>query len=228
MYARKKKTEKEAALTAINRYVNKLNNLETSLSAVQNPPISKKANSKQTYIEIPHSEKPTYAGEEKETAQQGDTNENSNETSVEMPKNKQQSAINELLKKVALVVAPKIRQLKEDNDAALEGREPSRVTQNQNVKRYPVATHGIMPPIGMQQQPQAQPQQPAQQPQSRPSAPPVGNGSTPQSRPIQSFGGLDVNNKLTGNSGLAGGRNPGKALKQSNWWRALEKATQRQ
>lgn len=213
MYARKKKTEKEAALTAISRYVNKLNNLEGNLFTVQNPPISKNANSKQTYIEIPHSEKPTYAGEEKETAQQSEPNENSNETSVEMPKNKQQNAINALLKKVALVVAPGIKRLKEKQDAAAEGREPAYVPENQDVKHYPVATPGIMPPMGSQQQTaQAQPQQP----QSRPSAPPVGNGSTPQSRPIQSFGGLDVNNKLTGNSGLAGGRNPGKALKQSS------------
>jgi hypothetical protein len=78
----------------------------------------------------------------------------------------------------------------------------------------------------MGSQPQPQQQAPAKQPQSRPSAPAVGNGSTPQSRPIQSFGGLDVNNKLTGNSGFAGGRNPGAGIKTSSspaWQRSAGK-----
>lgn len=214
MYAHKKQDEKAAALTAIHSYVNKLNNSLILPHTVQNKAFSKIANSKQTYIEIPHSEKPTYAGEEREKNPEHRPDFDVTQSGTNQPKKRQENAINALLKKVALVVGPNIKKMKEQQDAALEGREPVYVPSNENVKRYPVATPGIMPPMGSQ--PQAPQQAPAKQPQSRPSAPAVGNGSTPQSRPIQSFGGLDVNNKLTGNSGLAGGRNPGAGLKTSS------------
>lgn len=219
MYARKKKDEKEAALTAIHRYVNKLNNSVMFTGTAQNPPTAKAANSKQTYIEIPHSEKPTYAGEEREQNPEKAPDFDVTLPDKDKPSNRRENAINSLLQKISMIVGPNIKKLKEQHDAALEGREPVYVAQNENVKRYPVATPGIMPPIGSQ--PQAPQQAPAKQPQSRPSAPPVGNGSTPQSRPIQSFGGLDVGNKLTGNSGLAGGRNPGAGLKTSSYWRTF-------
>ena len=219
MYAHKKQDEKAAALTAIHSYVNKLNNLLILPHTVQNKAFSKVANSKQTYIEIPHSENPTYAGEEREKNPEHRPDFDVTQSGTNQPKKRQENAINSLLKKISMIVGPNIKKMKEEQDAALEGREPVYVTQNENVKRYPVATPGIMPPMGSQ--PQAPQQAPAKQPQSRPSAPAVGNGSTPQSRPIQSFGGLDVNNKLTGNSGLAGGRNPGAGLKTSSYWRTF-------
>jgi hypothetical protein len=224
MYAHKKKDEKEAALTAIHSYVNKLNNLLILPHTVQNKAFSKVANSKQTYIEIPHSEKPTYAGEEREKNPEHRPDFDVTQSGTEQPKKRQENAINSLLKKIALVVGPNIRKIKEEQDAALEGREPAYVPTNADVKRYPVATTGIMPPMGSQPQPQQQ--APVKQPQSRPSAPPVGNGSSTQSRPIQSLGGLSVKNELTGNSGSAGGRNPGAGIKTSSspaWQRSAGK-----
>jgi hypothetical protein len=202
---------KFAALTAISGYVNKLNNLQINVTRPETGGVAKKANSKQEYIEIPRSEKPTYAGEEREQNVSAGQDFDMSSSGDNKPK-KRENAINSLLQKISVVIGPKLRKAKEKQDAALEGRPEEYVPDNLGNKRYPAATPGIMPPIGMQPQ-QAQPQ--PQQPQSRPSAPPVGNGSTPQSRPIQSFGGLDVNNKLTGNSGLANGRASGANIKTS-------------
>lgn len=204
--------EKEAALAKLMLGVRNINNLNNTVGYAKTAGISKKANSEQRYIEIPHSEHPTYAGEEREQGEQKDLDSdntlpdrNRGEGTEARDKKPKENAINALLQKISMQVSEAVRQKHENALAAQEGRPPVQVPRNSGLKPYPRAQAGIPLPMGMQQQPaQAQPQQQqAQQPKSATSAPPVGKGGNPSASPIQHYGAIAKNNDLTGNSSFA-------------------------
>lgn len=158
----------------------------------------KQANSIQRYIDIPHSDEPTYAGEEHaevadsgKPVQEGGVNESAAEKIEKSP----------LLQKLSVVLSRPLLQFLEDEKATQQARQAARIPQNANLKQYPVATPTIPPPIGMAQAPaqptpQAQPPQPAQPAQSRS----VGNGAGPTANPINAFGALSSSGQINGNA----------------------------
>lgn len=159
----------------------------------------KKADSKQEKVDIPHSEEPTYAGEEREKgmiSSSVDTGANINESCGK-------NAINELLQKLSVVLAPAIEQTMENLEAEREGRVPVRVGKNRGLKQYPQATPQIPLPMGMQQP--AQPQQTQQAQQKQPASPtPVGAGqSSATTDPIKFHSGLSASGIINGNAALS-------------------------
>lgn len=158
----------------------------------------KVADSKQERVDIPHSEKPTYAGEERQKGMISggiDTGKNVNESCGK-------NAINELLQKISVVLAPAVEQTMENMQAEREGRVPRRVGRNSGLKSYPLATPQIPLPMGMQQPQAGQPQQ-AQQ--SKPASPtPVGAGqSSATTDPIKFHSGLSASGIINGNAALS-------------------------
>lgn len=207
MYAKNK--EKEAMWDKITRFVNNVNNSKVVNihQATQNS--VKAADSKQEYIEIPRSEKPTYAGEEREKGLITGGEVDADPATPTDTGKKRENAINSLLQKISAVIAPAIMQRMEDAKARAEGRMAQKLPTNLGVKRYPVATPSIPLPMGMQS-PAAQPQQTqqTQQPQSPTSAPPVGKGGSPQANPIQSFGAISSKGDLNGNAAFGTRHSP--------------------
>lgn len=188
----------------IARYVDKLPLSNISLVNTGISKTDKTADSKQERVDIPHSSKPVYAGEEREKGEISGaipTGKNIGGSCAEKPKN----AINELLTKLAVVLAPNIEQTMENLEAEREGRVPRRIPRNRGVKKYPCAGVNIMPPMQIaQNQPQnAQTQQNNQYP-SRP----VGGGSHPQFNPINSFGALSTSGVINGNAAFGARNSP--------------------
>lgn len=159
----------------------------------------KKADSKQERVDIPQSEKPVYAGEEREKGMisSGDDLGDKNNESCGG------NAINELLQKLSVVLAPKIEQTMENLEAEREGRVPRRVGNNTGLKHYPLATPQIPLPMGMQTAQQAA--QPQQTQQSKPASPtPVGAGqSSATTDPIKFHSGLSASGIINGNAALS-------------------------
>jgi len=217
MYAHKsKEKEKEAVLAVLMTEVKNINNSDSRLVNTGSGPIVKNSNSKQEYIDIPHSDRPTYAGEERLEGEQKDLDSdntlpdrNRGEASTERGEKPKENAINALLQKISLVVAPALLQQHENHLAEQEGRFPAQIPQNAGIKNYPRAQAGIPLPMGMQQQPAQPAQQPqAKQPASPTSAPPVGQGGNPMANPIQSFGALSANGNLNGNAAFGTKNSP--------------------
>lgn len=159
-------------------------------------PNVKIADSKQEKVDIPRSEKPTYAGEERAKGMISssiDTGKNVNESCGE-------NAINTLLQKISVVLSPAIEQTMENLEAEREGRVPRRVGKNRGLKQYPVATPQIPLPLGMQMA-----SQPQQSKQSQPASPtPVGAGqSTATTDPIKFHSGLSMSGVINGNASLS-------------------------
>jgi len=202
MYADSK--EKEALWNKISRFVNKVNNSKTVNIHKPDAPKVKVADSKQEYVEIPRSENPTYAGEEREKGLITGGEVDAAPTTGSNTGKKRENAINSLLQKISAVIAPAIMQRMENAKARTEGRMAQKLPTNLGVKRYPVATPSIPLPMGMQAQSpppqQSQQTQQTQQPKSPTSAPPVGNGGSPQANPIQSFGAISSKGDLNGNA----------------------------
>jgi hypothetical protein len=159
----------------------------------------KKADSKQERVDIPRSEKPVYAGEEREKGMisSGDALGDKNNESCG------KNAINELLQKLSVVLAPKIEQTMENLEAEREGRVPRRVGNNAGLKQYPVATPQIPLPMGMSQA--QSPQQTQQTQQTKPAnSTPVGAGqSTATTDPIKFHSGLSASGVINGNAALS-------------------------
>lgn len=174
----------------------------------------KAGNSKQEYIQLPQTHGPSYAGEEPklEGANQGEIAGASREQGQ-----LDDFTAKSLFHKLAIVIAPKLLQEVEDENAKREGRPSSRMPQNLNIKRFSPASPSILPPMGMAPQaPATQPQQPQQAAQAQPQAQPnpntmaaVGAGSSPQANPIQSFGGLSSSGDLNGNASFGTKNAPG-------------------
>ena len=177
----------------------------------------KRADSKQEYITVPHSTRPTSAGEEHVTAQpKPDTETEGHIRDDDRPK----VNLNPLLQKLAVVLSPKITQALENEKAQIEARQASRMPNNANVKSYPPATPTIPLPMGMTQPAPAAPAQapaqpaPAQAPPQQ--APPVGGGASPNANPINAFGGLSTSGDINGNASLGTANAPGAAKLAAN------------
>lgn len=169
-------------------------------------------------VDIPHSDKPTYAGQERAEGEQK-LEENENETSERAPRDKcDQQGAQALLAKLSAVLARPYRAEMENEQALSEGREPRFVPQNMGLKRYSVPSPYITPPMGMGAPPPnasaAQGAQAAQQNMPQPSNSPVGGGSNPQHNPIQAFGPLGAKGQLNGNAAF-GQKNSPDSLKSA-------------
>ena len=174
----------------------------------------KKSDSKQEYVKLPTKHGPTFAGESDAQAEglpEGDGVNNNNAMS---PEKQDQVTASALFKKLAVVLSPVLMQEIEDEQAQQQAREAQRMPTNVGVKHTPPAVNSIMPPMGMAQTPpnpgQTQPAQPAQpqQPQQPPQQPAngqlagVGGGGSPNSNPINAFGGLSSTGDINGNASL--------------------------
>ena len=165
--------------------------------------IIKKANSKLEHIEMPASQRPTYAGEKQiesilktETEDEGSIGKERAVNCENVGKNIE----NPLLHKLGVVLAPRIQQEIENRRAEEEARAANNIPQNVNLKQYPVVNNMVPPPMGMTAPP-AQPQAPqqAQQP-AQPQLAAVGGGNSPNANPINSYGGLSMNGDINGNA----------------------------
>lgn len=209
MYADSK--EKEANVFNLRHLVNNIKNPLLLNMHQKTAAVLKVADSKQEYVDIPKSEKPTYAGEEREKGLISGGEIDSTPESGQNDTKKRKNAINELLQKISAVLAPALMQRMEDDKARAEGRMPLRLPRNLGIKKYPVASPGIPLPMGMQPQPAQPPaQQPAQAASGKPatSAPPVGKGGNPMANPIQSFGAISSNGNLNGNAAFGAKNSP--------------------
>jgi hypothetical protein len=171
------------------------------LTPVESNENFKVADSKQEKVDIPHSEEPTYAGQEREKGMISGGVSNVQNVRENCGKN----AINELLQKISVVLAPAIEQTKENLEAEREGRIPRRVGNNGGLKTYPLATPQIPLPMGMQQPQAQQPQQTQQTKPTNPASPtPVGAGqSSATTDPIKFHSGLSASGIINGNAALS-------------------------
>ena len=162
---------------------------------------SKKADSKQERVEIPRSEEPVYAGQEREEGKLKSHFDDKPEINDSKPEN----SISSLLHKMSVVLSPRLAKSLEQRNAQREGRNPAYVPRVGGLKTYPVSQPTIAPPMGMQQQ-QPQPQQQVTYP-SRPTNA-VGGGSNPSANPINSFGALSMSGNLNGNAAFGAKNSP--------------------
>lgn len=209
MYADSK--EKEGASRQTTHSPTGINNLIYKAIHQMSVTPMKTADSKQEYVDIPQSGKPTYAGEERAngTLCGGEVEMTPNTDSGVNTNKKRENAINSLLQKISTVIAPVLRQKLEEAKARQEGREALRLPQNLGIKKYPVSAIGIPPPMGMTQQAQPAQAQTQRQPANSPTAaPPVGKGGNPMTNPIQSFGAISANNNLNGNAAFGAKNSP--------------------
>ncbi len=186
MYANKETTHKQSAVNSV------------ALDIYRK--LSKKADTKEVYIEQPASDKPTVAGENppKVVKTKGER------CNSEIKPN---YGVNKLMAKISAVLSQPIMQAMENERAELEAREAARMPANAGIKRYAMPAASTPLPMGMQPQaPQAQPQAPAAQPANMGSPapsgqlPPVGGGSSPNANPINSYGALSSTGDITGNA----------------------------
>jgi hypothetical protein len=221
MYAKedKKPESKEKAahldvLRLIAPYVNTRTNLNnTSIHSILDESV-KNSEDQLIKVKVPHSDQPTYAGQEREhgeihgehPAMADAAGEN---THVE--KKKPENAINSLLQKISVVLSQSMAQLAENRKAEQEAREPQFQPQNQGIRQYSAPTPVVPPPMGS---PQAQAQQPQPQ-QAQPAQSPQGTGmNSPSANPIQSFGPLSASGNINGNAAF-GQKNSPDSLKTS-------------
>lgn len=196
MYADDKKKEKAARLDVlglISPYVNARIPLNNSIISGFEPENAKSANDKLVRLKIPHSDKPTYAGQEREEGEINTENDGEQKTEKRNPEN----AINSLLQKISVVLSQPMAQALENRKAIQEGRQPAHQPKNPGIRRYAAPTPVIPPPMGSQPQPaQPAPAQPAPaQPQAR------GAGiNSPSANPINSFGALSTSGNINGNA----------------------------
>lgn len=186
MYANKETTHKQSAVTSV------------ALDIYRK--LSKQADTKEVYIEQPHSDKPTVAGENPPKVVKTKGERCNSET-------KPNYAQNSIMAKLSAVLSQPIMQAMENERAEMEAREAARMPANAGIKRYAMPAASTPLPMGMQPQaPQAQPQAPAAQPANMGSPapsgqlPPVGGGSSPNANPINSYGALSSTGDITGNA----------------------------
>jgi hypothetical protein len=208
MYANKDESSdsKEKAaqfdlLALIQPYVYKCNTITSTPVHIYGVNNAKSAADKLTYVDIPHSDKPTYAGQERE---EGEVNTENNET-PNIEHKKPENAINSLLQKLSVVLSQPMAQVLEDRKAIEEGRDPAYQPKNPGIRRYAAPVAAVPPPMGS---PQAQAQQPAQ-PQPAQPAQQQGTGmNSPSANPIQSFGPLSASGNINGNAAFGQKNSP--------------------
>jgi hypothetical protein len=163
-------------------------------------------------VDIPHSDKPTYAGQEREQGEQKLDNAESSQSESREREECDKEAAQSLLAKISTVLAKPFRNEMETAQALAEGREPRFVPQNMGLKRYSIPSPYITPPMGTVNAPAnasaAQGAQTAQQGMPQPSNSPVGGGSNPQHNPIQAFGPLGAKGQLNGNAAFGQKNSP--------------------
>jgi hypothetical protein len=208
MYANKDESSdsKEKAaqfdlLALIKPYVYKCNTITSTPVHIYGVNNAKSAADKLTYVDIPHSDKPTYAGQERE---EGEVKTENNET-PNIEHKKPENAINSLLQKLSVVLSQPMAQVLEDRKAVEEGRDPAYQPRNPGIRRYAAPVAAVPPPMGS---PQAQAQQPAQ-PQPAQPAQQQGTGmNSPAANPIQSFGPLSASGNINGNAAFGQKNSP--------------------
>lgn len=216
MYADKKDdAEKKAALDVLARAVSSFNRPATFPNNGEiNDANAKKANSGLIYVDVPQGEKPTYAGEDREKGKQTE----GEKADAHCDGDKADSdAVSAVFGKLAVVLAPRLRQMWEEEQALAEGREPLFVPENLGVRRYSLPSPVVPPPMGMA--PQA-PAQAGAQPMAQPANTSVGGGANPQHNPIQAFGPLGAKGQLNGNAAF-GQKNSPDSLKTASRSTAL-------
>jgi hypothetical protein len=234
MYANKDKSSdsKEKAaqfdlLALIKPYVYKCNTITSTPVHIYGVNNVKSAADKLTYVDIPHSDEPTYAGQEREEGELKSENDENPDIEHKKPEN----AINSLLQKLSVVLSQPMAQVLEDRKAVEEGREPAFQPRNPGIRRYAAPVAAVPPPMGS---PQAQAQQPAQ-PQPAQPAQQQGTGmNSPSANPIQSFGPLSASGNINGNAAF-GQKNSPDSLKTAGLflrdlpadWRAYKAALYR-
>ena len=194
MYAHEdKKAALSSALQHVYNYVNVRTFVNTSILAEKQGKNAKNAADECVKVKVPHSNRPTYAGEEREKGEIEDTKVEPGQNDVRQPAN----AINSLLQKISAVLAQPILQAMENETAAREGRQPVNQPKNHGIKRYPQATPSVPLPMGMQA-----PAQPAAQPQPAPAQPQKSGAgmNSPSANPINSFGALSTSGNINGNA----------------------------
>lgn len=205
MYANKDESSdsKEKAaqfdlLALIQPYVYKCNTITSTPVHIYGVNSVKSAADKLTYVDIPHSDKPTYAGQEREEGEVKTENNEKPEVEHKNPEN----AINSLLQKLSVVLSQPMAQILEDRKAVEEGREPAFQPKNPGIRRYAAPVAAVPPPMGS---PQAQAQQPAQpQPAQQQGA----GMNSPSANPIQSFGPLSASGNINGNAAFGQKNSP--------------------
>jgi hypothetical protein len=152
MYANKDKTDEKKETTYKQSAVNSV-----ALDIYRK--LSKKADTKEVYIEQPASDKPTIAGENPPKVVKTKSERCNSEI-------KPNNEVNPLLAKISAVLSQPIMQAIENEKAEMEARMASRMPANAGIKRYAMPAMGTPLPMGMQAQaPQGQAQAPAAQPQ---------------------------------------------------------------
>ncbi len=220
MYADKKPTadskEKTAALTALSAAIDYFSGRSAYLTGSANAPsFSKESLDKLERVQIPHSDKPTYAGQERE---QGEQKLKENESDTAAPPDREkcdENGAKEMLAKISAVLAQPFREQLEAQQALAEGRDPRFVPNNMGLKRYSIPSPYVTPPMGMVAPPAnasaAQGAQAAQQNMPQPGNTPVGGGANPQHNPIQAFGPLGAKGQLNGNAAFGQKNSPDSA-----------------
>ena len=173
---------------------------------------TKAADSRQEYVDIEHTDKPTFAGQnpvESILKEETDDEGNANTSTVAHTPGEGE---NPLMSKLAAIIAPKLLQQLEDEKARISAQNPQKVPFNSGLKSYPITPSNIPPPMGMsaapapmaaQAPPQAQQQQsPQNTAQNNGQLPSVGGGASPNANPINSFGALSTSGDINGNAAL--------------------------
>lgn len=205
--------EKQAALGALGSAIAQLSGKDAVLAGYANTPVfSKKSVDILKRVDIPHSEVPTYAGEEREKGEQKLEKTEDNEGAQSDCEESDEDGARKLLAKISAVLARPYREELETNQAEAEGREPRFVPQNMGLKRYSIPSPYVTPPMGSVAAPPnasaTQGAQSAQQNLPQPGNAPVGGGSNPQHNPIQAFGPLGAKGQLNGNAAFGQKNSP--------------------
>ena len=170
----------------------------------------KRSDSKQEYVKLPVKHGPTFAGEAEAQAVNKPAEDGLNNNNSPSPEKQDQVTANSLFRKLAVVLSPVLMQEIENEQAMQQAREAQRMPKNVGLRQTPPTVNSIMPPMGMTQPApnlgQIQPAQPAQPQQPQQPAngqlASVGGGGSPNSNPINAFGGLSSTGDINGNASL--------------------------
>jgi Domain of unknown function (DUF6321) len=233
MYANSKDKEKKAALDVLARILAQSSNNAVSLvPAITSAQSVKESKDGLTYVKIPHSDKPTYAGQEREQGEQNTEEKPKSKINSIMDEiddaNRAQDSTDPVLQKLSTVLAQPFRRMMEEQKAQEEGRDPRFVPKIMGLKRYSLPSATVPPPMGSTSapaQPAAPPAQPSpqiQQPGNAMAPAPVGGGSNPMHNPIEAFGPLSSSGVINGNAAF-GVKNSPDSLKTAakslpNWY----------
>lgn len=181
--------------------------------------LSKKAESAAVKVNVPHSEKPTAAGDEHISVKRTEEN----NPGAEVCDNNENAHVSPLMAKLSVVLSQKIQQAIADDEAAQANAAAQQVPQNAGLKSYPVGAPTIPPPMGSAPTPAPASQAQAPTVQAQGTMPPVGGGSNPSANPINSYGALSVNGDINGNAAFGSPGGSKTAGKLGLWGRIRAK-----